>query len=29
VVLLPDGLQPDHLPAKDIGKALQASTNDD
>ena len=29
VVLLPDGVQPDQLPAKDIGKTLQASANDD
>jgi DNA primase len=29
VVLLPDDVQPDQLPAKDIGKALQLSTNDD
>ena len=25
----PDGVQPDQLPAKDIGKTLQASANDD
>jgi DNA primase len=29
MVLLPDGVQPDQLPAKDIGKTLQASANDD
>ena len=29
VVLLPDGVQPDQLPAKDIGKALQPSAHDD
>jgi DNA primase len=29
VVLLPDGVQPDQLPAKDIGIALQPSANDD
>jgi DNA primase len=29
VVLLPDGVQPDQLPANDIGKALQASAHDD
>jgi DNA primase len=29
VVLLPDGVQPDQLPANDIGKALQPSANDD
>jgi DNA primase len=29
VVLLPDGVQPDQLPAKDIGSVLQPSDNDD
>ena len=29
VVLLPNGVQPDQLPAKDIGKALQPFTHDD
>jgi DNA primase len=29
VVLLPDGIQPDQLSARDIGKALQPSANDD
>ena len=29
VVLLPDGVQPDQLPTKDIGKALQPSAHDD
>ena len=28
-VLLPDGVQPDQLSAKDIGKALQPSAYDD
>ena len=29
LVLLPDGVQPDQLPAKDIAKVLQPSANDD
>ena len=29
VVLLPDGVQPDQLPAKDIGKTLQPFAHDD
>ena len=29
VVSLPDGVQPDQLPAEDIGSALQPSANDD
>src|ERR1051325_3048825 len=29
VVWLPDGVQPDQLPAADIGRVLQPSTNDD
>ena len=28
-ILLPDGVQPDQLAAKDIGKILQSSANDD
>jgi DNA primase len=29
VVLLPDGVQPDQLPAEDIGNVLQPPANDD
>jgi DNA primase len=29
VVLLPDAVQPDQLPAKDIGRVLLPSANDD
>ena len=29
VLLLPDGVQPDQLPAKDVEKLLQPSANDD
>lgn len=28
-ILLPDGVQPDQLTAKDIGKILYSSANDD
>ena len=29
VILLPDGVPPDQLAEKDIGKLLRSSTNDD